>query len=99
MPCKICKDTLLIVPCKHATGIITGEFEFEHIAINKRTWYNGHLESYIKAYKLLHDKCPCKDCLIKTMCAITDTAGALNAYKDICDKYEFIIESIKKGQW
>jgi len=92
MPCIICRETLAILPCEHRTGVISGEFELDHIVVNKGSWYQAKESMlYIEGYKELHDRCPCKNCLIKTICAVGDHAG-----EDICDLYKSIMDSVKK---
>jgi hypothetical protein len=59
MPCKTCHELFNITPCEHPTGIFTeGLFK-----INYRG--DANIPHY---YPVLKEKCPCKECLIKTIC-------------------------------
>ena len=94
MPCLICKKTILVFPCEHKDGIINKD-NFKEVTIQKdlRDWYlENELLVYIEAYKELHDRCPCKDCLLKTMCMREDVEDL----DEICEKYSGIINSIKE---
>jgi hypothetical protein len=92
MPCTICRETLMVPPCEHRTGVIGG-FEFEYLIINEgKGWFKAsRMQAYITGYKELHHKCPCKECLIKTICS---RDNSITGISDICEKYHDLIKSI-----
>jgi hypothetical protein len=73
MPCKACRKAFAITPCKHPTGIFeklldTSNLEdccfFYGVSMTNKPSVMG-MKRY---YRLLKEKCPCKDCLINPMC-------------------------------
>jgi hypothetical protein len=59
MPCKTCHELFNITPCEHPTGIFhEGLLKSKYKLVTEITYY----------YPVLKEKCPCKECLIKTIC-------------------------------
>jgi len=92
MPCTICRETLMIPPCEHRTGIISG-YDLECGIIDRgRGWFKAsELPEYIRGYEILHHRCPCKGCLIKMICTKNSSIDAYTS--DICEEYYKLIKS------
>jgi hypothetical protein len=90
MPCTLCRLTLTIPPCEHPTGLIGG-YEFETLLIDEGAgWFKASdIHHYLVGYTELHHKCPCKECLIKTVCHKNSVNDA-----DICTTYREFINSV-----
>jgi hypothetical protein len=86
MPCRVCERSAIISPCKHPDGIITIT-EFMDIAIMD-TIPSISLSRYVKIFKNLHDNCPCKECLINSICANKVNYNA----NELCDIYKNLVD-------
>lgn len=65
MPCLICEDSLSVFPCNYPKEKI------DSIIFNrlKKIPYDERdLDNYVAAYNSLTVFCPCKECLVKSMC-------------------------------
>jgi hypothetical protein len=87
MPCRVCERSTTISPCKHTDGIISAK-EFMDIAIMD-TIPSISLSRYVKIFKNLHDNCPCKECLINSICANTTNYKS----NELCDTYKNLVDS------
>jgi MoaA/NifB/PqqE/SkfB family radical SAM enzyme len=70
MPCKVCREVFAITPCNHPTGIFeksldtwAGPYFYGTSTTNKPSVMR--MKRY---YRLLKEKCSCKDCLINPIC-------------------------------
>lgn len=91
MPCLACKSNYTILPCEHPTGVIDessrekirSRVSRANITISNSEMY-GFDKCNDKCYKELHFNCPCKNCLIKTMCN--------EKFDDRCQEYIELID-------
>lgn len=86
MPCKVCDNFFNIKPCENKDTVI-----FNKQLFRKQKTYETvvkvKLDRYIIAtYNELHNDCPCKTCLVKTLCS-----GNNIREDDICDDYKVVI--------
>jgi hypothetical protein len=86
MPCRVCERSTTIFPCKHIDGIITAK-EFMSIA-KMDILPSISLSHYTKIFKSLHDNCPCKECLINSICANKKNYNP----NELCDAYKKIVD-------
>jgi hypothetical protein len=76
MPCSSCYDLFTMIPCIHSTGELhcnkstKTEFDGKYFLINiDDSMISPSTRQRLKnLYKLLHDQCPCKECLVKSIC-------------------------------
>jgi len=78
MPCSACYNLFVIKPCTHPTGELYYKTPFKR-EIESEVFRGGITESTYSSitkqrlrnlYKLLHDKCPCGECLVKSICGM-----------------------------
>lgn len=65
MPCLTCRNTFKVTPCEHKDGIINTFNLTSYILPESSVVFE---KTVFKLFKNLHDRCPCKECLVKVMC-------------------------------
>jgi len=63
MSCKLCKEIYNNLPClnKNTVGYILKSYMYS-------TYEKGYLRHLISVHNLLTGYCPCKECLVRSMC-------------------------------
>jgi len=78
MPCSTCNNLFVIKPCTHPTGELYYKTPFKR-EIDSEVLIVNITESMLSSitkqrlrnlYKLLHDQCPCVECLVKSICSM-----------------------------
>ena len=78
MPCSSCYNLFVMKPCTHPTGELYYKTPFKR-EITSEVLRGKITESMVSnitkqrlrnLYKLLHDQCPCVECLVKSICGM-----------------------------
>ncbi len=73
MPCKWCEETVRVVPCKEVRKFKNKDsaereiFRNEYLLMNHLPRGSANSGNFY-AYCILQEYCPCKECIIKTIC-------------------------------
>lgn len=72
MPCPACEIMFYVMPCKYHKKDPLDEMFFPPVKPNR-----FHQKMMDLRFELLYNDCPCKTCLVRTMCI-----------SDFCEEYE-----------
>lgn len=82
MPCDLCKEIYVNLPCRNPKFYSSGLTLKDSIYSTYDYEYTRHL---ISVHVILTGFCPCKECLVRSMCKIK------------CDEYKYRVSAADNG--